>query len=54
MAGAYYEGIKFFNTLPSNIKSLSHDIKTFKPTVKNYLLSHSFYSAEEFPSTENS
>jgi hypothetical protein len=30
------------------IKSLNHDIKKFKPALKGYLLSHSFYSAEEF------
>jgi hypothetical protein len=37
-----------------NSKSLNHDIKMFKPVLKEYLLSHSFYSVEEFTSTNNS
>jgi hypothetical protein len=41
----YYAGIKLFNTLPSSIKSLNHNIKAFKPALKNYLLCHS-YSVE--------
>jgi hypothetical protein len=51
--GAFYAGIKLFNILPSNTKTLSHDIKVFKPALKDYLLSHSFYSVEEFTSIEN-
>jgi hypothetical protein len=51
--GACYAGIKLFNTLPDSIKSLNHDIKLFKPALKDYLLSHSSYSVEEFTSTEN-
>jgi hypothetical protein len=50
--GAYYAGIKLFNNLPDSIKSLNHDIKVFKPALKDYLLSHS-YSVEEFTSIEN-
>jgi superoxide dismutase len=50
---AYYAGMKLFNTLSDSIKSLNHDIKVFKPALKDYLLSHSFYSVEEFTSTEN-
>jgi hypothetical protein len=50
--GAYYAGIKLFNTLPDSIISLNHDIKVFKPALKDYLLSHS-YSIEEFTSIEN-
>jgi hypothetical protein len=52
--GVDYAGIKLFNTRPSNIRSLNHDIKVFKPALKNYLLPHSFYPVEEFTSTENS
>jgi hypothetical protein len=44
--GAYYAGFKLFNTLPDSIKSLNHDVKVFKPALKGYLLSHSFYSVE--------
>jgi hypothetical protein len=47
--GAYYAGIKLFNTFPASIKSLNHNIKVFKPALKDYLLSHS-YSGEEFTS----
>jgi hypothetical protein len=51
--GVYYPGITLFNNLPPTIKSLNHDIKKFKPALKEYLLFHS-YSAEEFTSTKNS
>jgi hypothetical protein len=51
--GAYYAGIKLFNALPSNIKSLNHYINEFKPALKDYRLLHSFYSVE-FTSIENS
>jgi hypothetical protein len=51
--GAYYGGIKLFNTLPDSIKSLNHDIRVFKPALKDYILSHSFYSVEELTSSEN-
>jgi hypothetical protein len=36
------------------LSSLKHDIKKFKPVQKEYLLSHFFYSVEEFTSTKNS
>jgi hypothetical protein len=52
--GVYYYGIKLFIKLPPNSKSLNHGIKMFKPVLKEYLLSHSFYSVEEFTSTNNS
>jgi hypothetical protein len=51
--GAYYAGIELFSSLPDSIKSLNHDIKLFNPALKDYLLSHSFFSMEEFTSTEN-
>jgi hypothetical protein len=51
--GAYYAGIKLSSTLPDSIKSLNYDIEVFKPTLKDYLLSHSFYYTEEFTTTEN-
>jgi hypothetical protein len=51
--GAYYAGIKLFNTLPTSIKSSNHDIKVFKPALIDYLLLHFFYSLEEFTSIEN-
>jgi hypothetical protein len=51
--GEYYIGIKLFNNLPPTIKSLNHDIKVFKPALKDYLLTHS-YSKDDFNSVENS
>jgi hypothetical protein len=52
--GVYCTGIKLFSNLPPTIKSLNHDIKKFKPAIKEYLLSHSVYFVEEFTSTKNS
>jgi len=34
--------------LPSRIKSLSNDIKLFRPALKRVLLSNSFYSINEY------
>jgi hypothetical protein len=50
---AYHAQTKLFSTLPSSIKSLNHYIKVFKPELKDYLSSHSFYSVEEFTSIKN-
>jgi hypothetical protein len=47
----YYSGIKVYNDLPSNIKSLIHDKTKFKTTLKNFLLTRSFYSLEEYFNT---
>jgi hypothetical protein len=49
----YSSGIKLFNKLPPNIRSLNHDIRIFKPALKEYLLSYSI-SSVEFTSTKNS
>jgi hypothetical protein len=35
--GAYFSGIKLFNHLPPKIKSLSNEIKLFKPALKGFL-----------------
>jgi hypothetical protein len=51
--GVYYTGIKLFNNLPPTIKSLDHDIKVFKPALRDYLLTHSLYFVNDFTSTEN-
>jgi hypothetical protein len=51
--GVYYTGIKLFNNLPPAIKSLNYDIKVFKPALKDYLFTHSFYSVDDFISAEN-
>ena len=46
--GVYYSGIKVFNCLPTNIKSLSNDVKKFKSALKAFLLDGSFYTIQEF------
>jgi hypothetical protein len=46
--GAYFSGMKLFNHLPLEIKSLSNEIKLFKPALKRFLNLHSFYSVEEY------
>ena len=46
--GVYYPGIKIFNGLPKAIKDISSKPKKFKTALKHYLLSHSFYSLDEF------
>jgi hypothetical protein len=51
--GVYYTGIELLKNLPPTIKSLNHDIKVFKPALKDYLLTHS-YSVDDFTSVENS
>jgi hypothetical protein len=45
---AYYAGIKMFNSLPSSLTSLIHKKKHFKVALKRYLITHSFYSVDEF------
>ena len=46
--GAYYSGIKSFNQVPLKIKSLTIEIKLFKPALKRFLNLHSFYVLEEY------
>jgi hypothetical protein len=46
--GAYFSGIKLFNHLPLNTKSLSNEITLFKLALKRFLNLHSFYSVEEY------
>ncbi|PNF23822.1 hypothetical protein B7P43_G15913 [Cryptotermes secundus] len=45
---AYYTGIKIFNNLPPNITTLIDKQGQFKVALKRYLITHSFYSVEEF------
>jgi hypothetical protein len=45
--GAYYCGIREFNSLPTHIKELSHNRNHFKCALKNFLYTHSFYSLDE-------
>jgi hypothetical protein len=46
--GVHYLGTKVFNSLPSSIRNLAHDVKHFKTVLKRLLLLYSFYSLEEY------
>ncbi len=45
--GLYITGIKVFNHLPQNLKTLVHDSRKIKCSLKSFLYQHSFYSMEE-------
>jgi hypothetical protein len=45
--GAYYLGIRIFNSLPTDIKDLSDNSKKFKIALKHFLCSHSLYAVDE-------
>jgi hypothetical protein len=45
-----YSAIKIFNKLPLSISRLKNDMLVFKSALRNYLLTHVFYSIEEFVS----
>jgi len=46
--GTHYSGIKVFNSLPSQIKDLSHNRNQFKRALKDFLYFHSFYTLDEY------
>jgi hypothetical protein len=46
--GTYYSRIRVFNSLPSQVKNLSHNRNQFKRVLKNFLYVHSFYTLEEY------
>ena len=46
--GVYNSGINIFNGLPKASKNISSKPKKFKIALKHYLLTHSFYSLDEF------
>jgi hypothetical protein len=46
--GVYYSGIKFFSKLPVELKQLVGFPKKFKTAVRRYLVSHCFYTLNEF------
>jgi hypothetical protein len=50
--GVHDSGITLFNTLPLNIKQVSHDINQFKHKLKTFLTEISFYSVEKVSSYE--
>jgi hypothetical protein len=45
---AYYAGIGIFNSLPSSLPSLINTKAQFKVVLRRYLITHSFYSVDEF------
>jgi hypothetical protein len=45
---AYYSGVKIYNQLPAYIKTVHHDTRVFKNTLKRFLLFNSFYSTDEY------
>ena len=46
--GVLFSGSRIYNCLPSWIKAVSSDAKSFKSMLKRYLLEHAFYSLEEY------
>jgi hypothetical protein len=46
--GICYMGVKIHNHLPTEIKSMPDDIKSFKFKLTAFLLQNSFYTAEEW------
>jgi hypothetical protein len=46
--GAYYSGIKIYNSLPKELKQMSNDQKSFEPTLKRFLHANSFYTLSEY------
>jgi hypothetical protein len=46
--GTYYSGIKVFNSLPTQMKDLSHNRNKFKTALKTFLYFHSFYTLDEY------
>jgi hypothetical protein len=51
--GICYSGIRIFNGLPKAIKDISSKPNKFKISLKHYLLTHSFYSLDQFYSNSN-
>jgi hypothetical protein len=46
--GVSYAAVKIFNRLPSSISNLRNDKKQFKSALRRYLMTHCFYSINEF------
>jgi hypothetical protein len=46
--GAYYYGIKVFNSLPTQVKDLSANRNRFRCALESFLYSHSFYTLDEY------
>jgi hypothetical protein len=50
---AHCAGIKIFNRLPSNLRSLMNKKAQFEVALKRYLNTHCFYSVEELLTYKN-
>jgi hypothetical protein len=50
--GSTYSAIKIFNKLPPGISGLKNDKTMFKSALREYHLTHVFYSIEEFLSND--
>jgi hypothetical protein len=46
--GVNYAGVKIFNKLPVEIKNTSSNLNKFKAMLKHFLITHSFYTVEEY------
>jgi hypothetical protein len=46
--GVTYSAIKIYNNLPSDISRLQNDKSEFKLALRKYVITHTFYSLEEF------
>jgi hypothetical protein len=46
--GVYYSGIKIYNHLPTELKQLSNDQKSFGLALKRFLFANSFYTLNEY------
>jgi hypothetical protein len=46
--GVYYSGSKIFNHLSSSMKELASNVKIFRTTLKNFLMTTSFCTVDEF------
>jgi hypothetical protein len=46
--GAYDFGIKVFNNFTPSLKILSNELKHYRPALKPFLLTKSFYSLDEY------
>jgi hypothetical protein len=46
--GVYYTGVKVFNYLPIELKWLIESSMKFKVAIRRYLVSHCFYTLDEF------
>jgi hypothetical protein len=52
LLSVYYSGLKLFNKLKLELKHIPEHPNKLKGTVKNYLLTHRFYSLDELFSNE--